>query len=887
MVVLIPLVGLGPIAYTEVRRSGSFAADAAQVSASVELLEDTVHLMVPLSTEATATSGARSAELSGYGKDTISLATGIDIVTLVGQARSELDAELAQVTARHGDVVLPSGATIGEEITAARAELATARQAFDRGSLSDVDLDRSFGRLALMLREIDALTEVNFARSASNRELTAIVAESRTFGDAIEFAVAQLESIGASAVAGAQGDPIFDLLVVSGSLHTTLDRLELRVSPERRRALADLREGEYWERTTAAERRWVLAVLNTGAEGATVLESPEAVAAISELLLASFARLDEIERYATQFLTDELALAHDVHTRALSRHHTVLLLTDGAIALTLVLLALVVVSVLRPLRSLLHRSHQVREGYLDAEPDGARPSGPHDIKVLTQTFNEMVATLRAFDTQVQRLARGDTTIDQALPGPLGETLRDSVDHLAEVTHQLHLSEAAAMIQARTDALTGLANRTAVLEHLDAMGANARDRSEPGAIIYLDLDGFKSVNDTQGHGAGDRILRQIGARLRNACPHDVVARMGGDEFIVLIDRADDLGRVEAFASRLIALIGEPCEARDGKQFTLTASAGVTLVDGECEPLECIAKADTAVYRAKESGRNCVEAYDEQLAAEIETRSEMALMMTRSLESGGFSLHFQPVVELASGRPVAVEALLRWTLPDGRQVGPSEFIPIAERTGVIAAIDEWVLDHGIAVLGRWQSDPAIANLPLSLNISGRDLADRSVVRLIADKCAAAEVDPHLLQIEITETYLMADARRARIVVEELKAMGVSVAIDDFGTGYSSLSSLHELDADTIKIDKMFIAGLTRSSTDRTIVELVLRLADSLGMRVIAEGVDSEEKKAQLIGLGCRYAQGYHLISPCDLEACTNWLHGQLRDQLHDAVGHATAN
>ena len=389
-------------------------------------------------------------------------------------------------------------------------------------------------------------------------------------------------------------------------------------------------------------------------------------------------------------------------------------------------------------------------------------------------------------------------------------------------------------------------------------------------MYLDLDGFKNVNDTQGHGAGDRILRQIGARLRNACPHDVVARMGGDEFIVLIDEAGDIGLVEAFASQLISLVSEPCDARDGQQFTLTASAGVTLVDGECEPLECIAKADSAVYRAKELGRSRVEAYDEQLAAEIESRSEMALMMRRSLESDGFSLAFQPVVDLASGSPVAVEALARWVLPDGRQMSPSEFIPIAERTGTIVAIDEWVLERGLAVLHGWQADPVTRGLPLSINISGRHLTDSHLARTLAEHCALVGVDPHLLQVEITETYLMADAQHARTVVDELRALGVKVAIDDFGTGYSSMSSLHELNADTIKIDKVFVAGITRSSTDRTIVELVLRLAGSLGMDVIAEGVDTEEKLAQLVVLGCRYAQGFHLAEPMDLTSCTAWLH-----------------
>jgi diguanylate cyclase (GGDEF)-like protein len=867
VVVLIPVVALAPFAYAEVRRSGDYANDAARAADAVALLRASQSLLLPLYTEATATSGLRSAELNGVDQATISRLTGIDFVPQVLAARSELDAGLANLLAVGGRVRLQTGTTIGEEIAAARAAMSEARQAFDDERLATVDLSRSFGRLVVLVHDIDDITTAVFDRSASNAALVTVVSDTRVFGEALQFVSIQLEAIVESATTGVTGTALYDLLSASGSFRSALDRLETRLSPARRATLTELRARPAWDLADEAERRWVLAVAEASITDTLVIDSPTALAAVADLLTAAFTRLDDLQQYGATFLAEELRIANEIQSSAATRHRTALVLTDGAIALSLVLFAVVIVSVVRPLRSLLRNSHQVREGDLAVEP--APPSGPTDIRLLTQTFNEMVVTLRAFDAQVQRLARGEAVIERPLPGPLGETLRESVSHLAEVTQQLHLSEAAAVIQARTDSLTGLANRASVLEHLSTMGANARERGEPGAIVYLDLDGFKNVNDTQGHGAGDRILRQIGARLRSACPNDLVARMGGDEFIVLVERAGDINKVEAFAAQLIALVGEPCEARDGQQFVLTASAGVTLVDGQCEPLECIARADSAVYSAKEQGRSRVEAYDEQLAAELESRSAMALMMRRGLENDEFQLHFQPVVNLTTDRPVAVEALLRWTLPDGRAVSPAEFIPIAERTGVIVAIDEWVIDHGLAVLREWQHDPITRDLRLAINISGRHLADRSLPRIMADKCAAAEVDPHRIGVEITETYLMADAHRARTILDELRQLGVSVAIDDFGTGYSSMGSLHELNADALKIDQMFVDGITRTAVDRTIVELVLRLADSLGMIVIAEGVDSEDKLVQLKALGCKYAQGYHIVVPMDLDTCTTWL------------------
>lgn len=866
VVLLVPTSALGVFAYHDVADRTTAASDAARISDQISLLQDSERLLAPLYTEYNAALGLRLAESVGLSNQAVYELVGIDFISMVTSARIQLDSGLDQIVASHGTERLHRGETIAEEVAQARDQLRATREALDGGHLLSVDLEESYGVLVDLVDDVAIRSREVFTSSSSGDELAQVATETTAFEYSLQYVTQSLNLIVASSTMSTDATPLYDLVASAGAFRSSLDRLGDRLSPQRAAELDALRAKPSFAAVDKAETEWVLALADVVMAGKTVATDRVAMDAITALLLASFERLGDLQTYGDTFLAQEMAIALDLQHDAAHARQAAVIWMASAVGMSLLLLGLVAASVLRPVRTLVRHSHQVRQGDLDVQ--AVRPTGPTDIRTLTQTFNEMVITLRAFDAQVQRLARGEAVIERPLPGPLGLTLRESVDRLAEVTQQLHESEAAATIQARTDALTGLANRTAVLDRLAEIGAGARATGLPGAIVYLDLDGFKNVNDTQGHGAGDRVLRQIGLRLRNACPNDMVARMGGDEFIVLIEQAGPIERVEAFAVQLIRLASEPCEARDGQQFTLTASAGVTLVDGECQPLECIAQADSAVYRAKEQGRSRVEAYDERLAAEIETRSEMALNMRRGLEENEFTLHFQPIISLADDRPVGVEALLRWTLPDGREISPVEFIPIAERTGLIVAVDEWVIDHALLVLRDWQDDPALAPLSLAINISGRHMSDGSLPSLLAAKCGAAGVDPRRLGVEITETYLMADSLRSR-VVDELRELGIVVAIDDFGTGYSSMSSLHELAADTIKIDQVFVSGLTRRQIDRTIVELVLRLAESLDMDVIAEGVDSEEKLARLQELGCNKAQGFHIALPMDLATCTHWL------------------
>ena len=869
LVFLVPTLVLGAFAAGEVRHLRSTARDAEVMHHSVELLQVAQRLSVPLVVEHGAAYALIAAEQEGVSNRLGELLSGPNTVRTIATARVMLDAALHDLGEQFSEFELADGSTIGERVAAASAALDAARAAFD--DRAAVDIEQSYGLVALLALDIDATTDRAMAGAASTPELAQANSQVQTFEAAMQWGATMLGPIVDSAIYGNAGDALTREVAASGAFTAALTHLRGILPADRAAELDALTTSESFVTAGAVESAWVSSVGAAGPGFESIAASPAAVDAIGRLYEARANALLELYAYGERFLGEQAGLAGELSSGESDQERVALIWIWVAAGGSILLLGLVLTSTLLPLRALDRHTRLVREGDLAIDP--TRPSGPSDIRSLTTTFNEMIVTLRAFDAQVGRLARGDTAIDDSLPGPLGATMRESVRRLAEVTDQLHRSEAAASLQARTDALTGLANRTAVLEHLEAMAATARATGRPGAIVYLDLDGFKNVNDTHGHAAGDRILRDIGERLRQACPNDEVARMGGDEFIVLLDQADGIERVAAFAARLIRLVEEPCEARDAQTFSLTASAGITLCDGTCSPLEAVARADSAVYRAKEKGRSRVECFDEQLAAELEAHSEMALVMRHGLDSGEFTLVFQPIVELATLRPVAVETLLRWTLADGRSVGPAEFIPIAERSGVISAIDDWVIDHALAVRRQWAADPITSDIRVGVNISGRHLSDSSLAARLAERCAAFGVDPASMGVEITETYLMENAARSRVVVDALRALGVGVAIDDFGTGYSSMSSLHELDADTIKIDQTFVEGLTRSSTDRTIVELVMRLADSLGMKVVAEGVDTQEKLDHLVSLGCRYAQGFHLAMPMDLDTCTTWLHERL--------------
>ena len=835
VVVLVPMAAMQLLAWRDLRHERDESRSAAQVEQFTRRLHDAADLFAPVSTELSLmiamVEGAPESRLTQQ----------------LSMAQAASDAALATLDAEglHTDVGIP---------------LRALRTAFTTGSLDaprTIDAWKSLG--ALMRALTDRISD-EVRASATTSALLSINADSNQMIAVLGYANDEMWH---TALAGYSGQPeshIHQIDAAGGSLTAALDQLDHSLAPARQQQLHDLRSGTAFTTFEAALESFTNSVRSRTPDPGLVADT----------LAASVDRVAAVNDFVHQFFIDEAGLAERDRANSERASRIALGIMIGTLVVSLLLLVLVMRSILRPLGRLMRQARQVRQGDLTIEP--VKPTGPTDLRVVTRAFNDMVTSLQAYETQLDRLAQGDTKVDPTLPGPLGDTVRRSVGQLANLTAQLHASEAAAVRQARVDALTGLANRTAAMEQLAVIGLQARQTGNPGAVIFLDLDGFKSVNDTQGHAEGDRILAEIAERVRLACPNDVVARIGGDEFVVLLQHAGTIERVKQQAHDLITVMSAPCTGSKGQLFALSASAGVALVEGDRDPLTCVAHADTAVYHAKERGRGRVEVYDEQLAGAIEERAEMALTMRQGLADRQFQLRLQPVIDVATSKPVGAEVLLRWNRPGIGEVSPTDFIPVAEQTGVIVDIETWVLEEAVAILRDWRIDPMTAEMRLAVNVSGRHVVEGNLAALMQVLCANAKVDPGLLDLEITETHLMSDVFRSIVVVDDLRAQGFNVSIDDFGTGYSSMSYLHRLTVDALKIDQVFVAGMCDDGLDRTIVELLLRLGESLGLKVVAEGVDSEDKLTLLRELGCPWAQGFHIARPMTVEDATRWLKQQ---------------
>jgi diguanylate cyclase (GGDEF)-like protein len=420
-------------------------------------------------------------------------------------------------------------------------------------------------------------------------------------------------------------------------------------------------------------------------------------------------------------------------------------------------------------------------------------------------------------------------------------------------------------RAHHDALTGLPNRSSVSETLQEALNGAERAGRPLAVMLLDLDDFKSINDTLGHELGDLTLQRVARRLRQAAGESaVLARIGGDEFAVLIDgpQAD----AEAVAKRLLEALDHPLEV-DSVALHICASIGIACFPqhGRTAP-ELIRHADVAMYCAKRSDAafQTYAAEDDEYSID---RLALAAQLRRGVERGELVVHYQPKVPLNGGATLALEALVRWNHPQLGCIGPDGFIPLAEQTGIIKPLTEKVLEAALEQCKRWRR--AGLEVTVSVNVSTRSLLDHDLLTVIGMLLARLDLDASALQLEITESRIVADLPRARAALEELRAMGVMIAIDDFGTGYSSLSQLQQLPVDEIKIDRSFVTRMETDRQDAVLVHSIIDLGRNLGLRVTAEGVETQNVKDVLAELGCDFAQGFHVGRPAVANECTRYL------------------
>lgn len=413
--------------------------------------------------------------------------------------------------------------------------------------------------------------------------------------------------------------------------------------------------------------------------------------------------------------------------------------------------------------------------------------------------------------------------------------------------------------ARFDTLTGLFNRPTFFDRFDhALKVAARDRSRV-AVLFIDLDRFKDVNDGLGHLVGDEVLKVMAQRLQKTVRScDTLARLGGDEFIFLAENAASTAAVAEVARRVIDVLAEPLSAR-GQECRLGASVGIAIYPGDGEDAPTLLKnADIAMYRAKESGRNGFAFFSEALDQPQKERMSLGASLHRALDLNQLLLLYQPKVSGATGAMIGVEALIRWQHPERGLVPPVAFIPLAEESGLILSFDRWVLHSACRQAMAWQ-EQGLPALSVAVNLSARQFNDPELASHILGALRETGLDPHLLELEITESVMVDDYERAAETLRLVKAMGVRVSIDDFGTGHSSLARLKKLPIDAVKIDRSFVGDITDDPDDAAITSAIVAMAHSLRLRVIAEGVETRDQAQFLRDRGCDEMQGYLFSRP----------------------------
>jgi diguanylate cyclase (GGDEF)-like protein/PAS domain S-box-containing protein len=472
--------------------------------------------------------------------------------------------------------------------------------------------------------------------------------------------------------------------------------------------------------------------------------------------------------------------------------------------------------------------------------------------------------------ETYRIVRPDGSIrwihDRAFPVHDESGRVHRIAGIAEDITDRKLAEERLMHLAHYDVLTSLPNRVLFYDRLRQALAQAKRNQWVTGVMFMDVDRFKNINDTLGHAVGDRLLQQASERLKAAVrTGDTVGRLGGDEFAIVLSNLGNAQNAQVVAQKILAGFNEPFRL-EGAEIFVTTSIGITLYPEDSTEQDALIKnADAAMYRAKDAGRNGYQFYTREMSERSIALLNLEGGLRRALERDEFLLYYQPKAGIPDGEITGFEALLRWRHPERGLVMPDEFIPVLEETGLIVPVGEWVLDAACRQINAWAS-VGLDEIPVAINLSARQFLARELGPTIRRILDVHRIDPALIELEITESSLMVNPDEATRTLEYLKSLGVRISIDDFGTGYSSLGYLKRFPLDALKVDRSFVRDVTTDPDDATITRAVITMAHSLGLKVIAEGVETESQLAFLVENGCDQVQGYYLARPQPAEECT---------------------
>ncbi|MCP5027391.1 MAG: EAL domain-containing protein [Actinomycetia bacterium] len=839
---VVPVLGIGWLAIRQVTELAEAEADLASVEEATADLLRHAEAEAAIIDENYWTQALANLERYDIPADVVMVFLGLDLVGEIDQARSRADRTMADLN----------------DIRAHDAQLQSARQALEDG----VDATELYTELSQQLRgdigikANEALVAASELDHGVNLVQAIKVLEGATnlrtsLTDAVAaFFQTQIELTGQGAA------PHIELIMARGIYDQEQSVLEHGID-------SDSAAGAAWFDLANQEATSKLLTTIEARAVSTVTEGFSA-APIDGLSVEAIAELTAVFGEANDSTDQHLALiqaaAGDISTNvALIRQatdQTRLVVWGGSltvIVLTLLSAVILTRSIGRPLRDLAASADALRSG---GDTTDIAVRGPAEVQSAAAALNEAMAHLRQAEDQALALADGrldDISLDLPAQSRLGLSLQSAVERLRDSMGQREQLRLRLAHEASHDGLTGVPNRGASIIHLSKALARAQRSRTLVAVLFVDLDDFKQVNDQFGHPTGDRLLQQIAHRLVEACRQgDLVGRLGGDEFLVVAEPVGGAREALELAERIRQTIAAPL-VDEAVTIQSNASIGVAVGDGTLTADELIRDADLAVYQAKQRGRGRTELCNDELRTRMVEEADLEQAIRAAIADDDFELFHQPIVDARTGRPQSTEALVRWHRDGEGLVLPDRFIPLAEKSQLIIELDRWVLGCAARQLREWEADPVLGLLPMAVNISGRHLGEGNLLRDVTTVLQRWQVPARKLILEITESALLEDLTEAAVPLLALQSMGVRIAIDDFGTGYTSLAQLRNLPANILKIDRSFTASLDRPE-DLSLVKLVIEAGHMLGLEVTAEGVETTEQAKALRDLGTDTLQGY---------------------------------